>query len=415
MSNSLAIAAVTSTVRFVLDRALQAPHPGAVGNTRVTTLRPDRLSVSDLVHPAGINVFLYQVTPNHAWNLSDLPTRGDDGSYLRRPVCALDLHYLITSYGEGPSLDAQRLLGRTVTALARTPVLTPAVVRAAMAAYGDAVETTFLKEADLVDQIESVKVTAASQSLEELSRLWSMFTQTPYELSLAYTATVVLLEAEVNTTTALPARQRVFAVSPAGRPRLSSAGPALGAGPAAAGGELSLRGSNLLGPLTKVRVGPALLAPLPRATAAALTVRLDDTVPSGLHSVQVVHLSRPGPDGRPPTRVVASSEALAVAVRPTVARATADADHITVIVNPPLAAGQRATVLLSRTGGESDAYSFVLPPPAQGAPPQPSFEMSREGVPQGQWLVRVQVDGVESIPELVGEAYGAPSVTLPPS
>ncbi len=48
----------------------------------VTTLRPDRFADADTVEEAanGINVFLYQVTPNHAWNLTVLPTRRQDGA-----------------------------------------------------------------------------------------------------------------------------------------------------------------------------------------------------------------------------------------------------------------------------------------------------------------------------------------------
>ena len=51
-------------------------------------------------------------TPNHAWNLTDLPTRRGDGSLTRRPVAAIDLHYLITAYGDDgahvdrPAVDA---------------------------------------------------------------------------------------------------------------------------------------------------------------------------------------------------------------------------------------------------------------------------------------------------------------------
>ncbi|MGH4009587.1 MAG: DUF4255 domain-containing protein [Pseudonocardiaceae bacterium] len=201
MSNGLAIAAVTSTLRYVLERALQHPHPGSVGGSRVTTLRPNQLGDTSVVHGPAINVFLYRVTPNHAWNLADLPTGSTNGSLERRRVAAVDLHYLITCHGQDESLDAQRLLGRTVTALAGTPVLTRDVVVDAMNTYATAAETTFLAEADLADQVELVKVSPASMSLEEMSKLWSVL-QTPYLLSLTYTATVVLIEADVTVSTA---------------------------------------------------------------------------------------------------------------------------------------------------------------------------------------------------------------------
>jgi len=48
----------------------------------VTTLRPERFADADTMGEAanGINVFPYQVTPNHAWDLTDLPTQRQDGA-----------------------------------------------------------------------------------------------------------------------------------------------------------------------------------------------------------------------------------------------------------------------------------------------------------------------------------------------
>ena len=41
----------------------------------MTTLRPDQLPDTSESAAPGINLFLYQVTPNHAWNLADLLPR----------------------------------------------------------------------------------------------------------------------------------------------------------------------------------------------------------------------------------------------------------------------------------------------------------------------------------------------------
>ena len=79
MSNSLALAAVTSSIRFVIDRALQQTHSGPVGGARVVTVRPDELSATGLEGDPAINVYCYLATPNHAWNLTDLPTRRSNG------------------------------------------------------------------------------------------------------------------------------------------------------------------------------------------------------------------------------------------------------------------------------------------------------------------------------------------------
>ncbi len=216
MSNVLAVAAVTSTIRYLLERALSDSQPGPIGGARVTTSRPDAVSLSDnggADVSKGINVYLYNVTPNHAWNLTDLPTRRADGSLAERPTTAIDLHYLISFYGDDGELDQHRLLGRTVLALATNPVLTRDLVADAMAEYGDDTATSFLTDADLGDQVELVKLAPSPLSLEELSKLWGVL-GTPYLLSLTYSATVVLLEADVVATSAPPVQEPLIDVSP---------------------------------------------------------------------------------------------------------------------------------------------------------------------------------------------------------
>ena len=216
MSNVLAVAAVTSTIRYLLERALGGSQPGPVGGARVTTSRPDSLSRADdggADVARGLNVYLYNVAPNHAWNLTDLPTRRSDGTLSHRPTAALDLHYLISCYGDDAELDAQRLLGRAVLAIAVNPVLTRDLVADAMAEYGDDTATSYLAAADLGDQVELVKLAPSPLSLEELSKLWGIL-GTPYLLSVTYTATVVLLEAEVTPAIALPVQEPVLEVAP---------------------------------------------------------------------------------------------------------------------------------------------------------------------------------------------------------
>jgi hypothetical protein len=197
MSNGLAIAAVTSTIRYVLDRALQDPHPGPVAGARVTTRHPYQLIEVGAVPAPLLNVFLYQATTNQAWRLADPPAHDENGPIPRPPVAALDLHYLISCHGEDESLDAQRLLGRAVIALATTPILARDVVTAAVTTYQTQPETTFLGESDLAGQVELVKLSPTTLSLDEMSKLWWVL-QTPYILSLTYVASVVLIQPEVN-------------------------------------------------------------------------------------------------------------------------------------------------------------------------------------------------------------------------
>ncbi|MGV8965791.1 MAG: DUF4255 domain-containing protein [Cellulomonas sp.] len=434
MSNALAIAAVTSTLRYVLERSLSAPHPGPVGGAAVTTLRPDRLASDAVGADPGINIFLYQVTPNHAGNLTDLPTRRGDGSLVQRPVAALDLHYLLTGYGDDASLDGQRLLGRAILALAVTPVLTRDVVAAAMDAYDGDTDTAFLAASDLADQLELVKLSPTPLPLEELSRLWGVFQQTPYQLSVVYTATVVLLEADVPTRAALPVRVRSVAVQAGGPPRIDSLGPVPAAGPddvptvVTGGTTLVVRGTALrqsgFGPQTRIRVGPVVLTPEPGGSPLEVRVVLTEAVPAGLHAVQVQHRSpAPGPGGAP-ERVVASSATVPLLVHPTVtvgAVTPGPGGTVTLHVDPPLFPGQRAVVGLARLDAPPptpapdalrDLVVDVPPVPRDGVP-LASITIPLADVPGGRWLVRLRVDGIDSVPSLVGEVFGAPVLVLP--
>ncbi|WP_406224116.1 DUF4255 domain-containing protein [Streptomyces canus] len=419
MSNHLAIATATSALRYVLARALHEQHPGAVADAQVTTLRPDRLGSPDLVHSAGVNVFLYRVTPNAALRSADLPGRDHEAAFLSRPLQALELHYLITCHGKDSALEAQRLLGRAVTALAANPVLGPRLVAAAVDAYAGVDDTAFLRESDLAGQREPVRIAPTTLSSDEQSKLWSVFPQTPYQLSVTYTANVVLVEAAVTAHRALPVREPALTVHPAPAPRLTSVGAAGANSTAVPGDPLVLRGERLLGPVTRVRIGPVELDPLPGGTSSLLNVVTGDDVPAGLHPVQVLHLTAEEPGDGPPPRVAGASNALPVTVRPTVTRAVSGDTGILLGLTPPLFAGQHATLLFSRPPGTSGAgpgtVTVVLPPKAPGTPPQPSLRVPPGEVPSGAWLVRVQVDGVDSLPEPVDQSHSSPAVPLPPS
>lgn len=412
MSNTLAIATVTSTVRYLLEQSLGGPQPGPVGSAAVTTLHPSRLAGDDALPPKGINVFCYRVTPNHAWNLTDLPTRSPSGGLTRRPVAALDLHYLISCTGDDAELDTQRLLARVVLALAVTPVLGRGVIADAIAEYTDDTPTAFLSSADLADQIELVKLAPENLSLEDLSRLWGVL-GTPYALSVTYSATVVLLESDLSPRPVLPVRQRVVGVAPIAPPVLGVVdtdppGAAIGTGTT-----LALSGSGLLGPATTVRVGPVEIAPSGGATAAAVRATLDDRVPAGVHAVQVVH--RSVPVGGEPARVTTRSNAVPVLVRPEVTAVSVGAAEVTLALAPPLFPGQRATVTLTPLGAVDgrDPLSFGLTPVPAGGAPALSAVLERATIADGDWLVRLVVDGADSLPRLSGDTYGEPLLRLP--
>ncbi|MFB7509883.1 DUF4255 domain-containing protein, partial [Streptomyces broussonetiae] len=107
MSNTLAVATVTEALRQQIAQSLAPDIPFAVD---VAARKPP----TDPPAEPTITIFLYQVTPNASLRSTDAPTRAADGTVLTRPSAALDLHYLISFYGEEAELIPQRLLGCVV-------------------------------------------------------------------------------------------------------------------------------------------------------------------------------------------------------------------------------------------------------------------------------------------------------------
>lgn len=196
MSNSLAIAAVTATLRQLLQPAIQRAVPGA----QARSVRPDLVAADRTT--VGINVFLYQVEPNGTHRNNDLPTRTDSGLLQARPRAALDLLYLISAFGADDTFEPQRLLGATVATLHAWPLLPAAEIAAAIAA-----ESPTLSSSDLAQQGELIHITMEPLSTEALSRLWSIFGTIPYNVSVAYRVSVVLVEADLVPEVIKPVQQ----------------------------------------------------------------------------------------------------------------------------------------------------------------------------------------------------------------
>lgn len=203
MSNFLAIATVTAALRDILQDVASEAVPGA----NVTLKRPERVN-NDGQDKAAINLFLYQAGPNPTWANVDLPRRDTTGRFVQRPLVALDLFYLLSFHGSELEMEPQRLLGKTVIELHARPFLAGNVIRNTIAG------SSYLAGSDLFQQVEQVKFGPLNLSLEELSKLWSIFFQVPYTLSIAYRASVVLLEAEVEAYTAPRVQERSIGVQP---------------------------------------------------------------------------------------------------------------------------------------------------------------------------------------------------------
>jgi len=213
VSSPLALAAITAVLRDLLNNGLiDNDITGALGNNvTVTALPPDLIQIDSGNARAQLNLFLHQVTPNAGWRNQGLPSRDDRGRRLSNPPLALDLHYLLTAYGAA-ELQSEILLGYAMHLLHEIPVLDRQAIRTALS--GGAVDASILPPAfgalaaaDLADQLEQIKITPEMLSTEEMSRLWSAM-QAHYRPTTAYHLSVVLIEAQHPSRSALPVLTR---------------------------------------------------------------------------------------------------------------------------------------------------------------------------------------------------------------
>lgn len=386
MSNSLAISVVTAALQQLIADSVREVVPGA----EVTTQRPDEPPGAPR---ARVNIFLYQVTPNAARRNEAYPSRGTSGELVRRPQAVLDLHYLLSFYGDDKILEPQRLMGSAVAGLEARPAITAAAMRQLVER---SLPDSFLRRAE-IGEGEAVRISPLALDLEGLSKLWFFF-KAPYALSTAYQASAVVIEAEGNPGQALPVRRRGVGGAPLSRqPVLSEAHAAEGRGaPILAGGGLVLLGRGLAGDPDASGGGPRALIgdlelPLEDASDARATLRLTDpALRAGVHGVRLARRSG------------VTSNAVAIVLRPRItalevaqapSASVARPVTITAAVQPPIAARQRAELLLNELGSdEPAAYTFE----ATEIFVDGRARFNVVGVKPAAYLARVRVDGADS-------------------
>jgi hypothetical protein len=444
VSSALAIASVTAVLKNLLDNGVINDQVVSSVGTAVTVsaIAPDLVPL-DANAPSRLNLFLYHVTPNQGWRNAGLPSRAANGDRIANPPLALDLHYFLTAYA-ARDLHAEILLGHGMQVLHETPVLARQGIRRALGVPGliDDPDSSLPPDLERIalsgldEQVETIKVTPEALGTEEVSKLWAAF-QCHYRPSAGYVASVVLIEAQQSTRAPLPVRSpRLYVVAfreptvdrvlalPQESPESAAANVAI-----LARHLLSVRGRQLKGPRTTVRIdGRAAPDPL-SVEDAAVVVPLPPDIEAGVHALQVVHEQLMGEPPVPHTGV--SSNLAAFVLHPEVVAApvfipSGDQGLVRVTVDPPIGPRQRVLLLLNErfvvTSPAPDplptprAYSFAAASRAGDSPAGPltQIEVPVAGVLPGTYLVRVHVDGAES-PLATGPTgvYSAPAVAIP--
>jgi hypothetical protein len=394
MSNTLAIAAVTATLAGMLG-----PHIQDEGGAIVTLGRPENTTLP------RVNLYLFQITPNTAWRNSDLPTRSSNGQLVQRPRVAIDLHYLFTFYGDDKSFQPQKLLGRVLLAMHTQPIFPREMIS--------------LAGSNLADDVELIKFTPLPLSLEELTKLWSVFFQTQHALSVAYQASVVLIEGEDPPRSSLPVQERIVYAVPFRQPRIERVYPETGADQFIHNGDtLVIEGRQLQGELTQVRVAGSIPLAPKSVSDTRITFALADvpagTLRAGVQGVQIVQPLLLGKPTQPHTGF--ESNVAPFVLHPKILSITPqDATSVTVQADIVFGNKQRVLLLLNETTAENPAaYSFSAPLRGDDDVESDTLEIPISGVQPGTYLVRIQVDGAESPLDLNpdSENFG-PTVTIP--
>lgn len=405
MSNFRAVAVVTATLEHMLQDAANQ----AVAETDVRIGSPTA-KLAEEGKPL-INIFLFRVLPNSQHRNDHFPTRDGAGISRVRAKLALDLHYVLSFYGNAAKFEPERLYGASALALEHGPGLSPDAIEAASS---DTANQPALSDADLAAEGRLIGLDLDQPSLEDWSKLWSVFFQVPYALSATYIVRNVSIETQERPATSTPVASPEIYSHPLKPLQVRTVGPApgeSGAVPWSATLHLTGRGIARFGNSLRVDGIPRSL-PESAIVGDNLALPLNaslfgGTLPkAGAHQLQIV--SAPV-DGTMPEHLRHGSNVVAFGILPVVTQVVPvvaagtspglRSGTVTVDFDPPLQAGQEAIVLLSAFGsGKSASAAIDATPPA--AFPASKLAFSFVDLPAGDYLTRIEIDGFASDPEI---------------
>ncbi|MEM9539697.1 MAG: DUF4255 domain-containing protein [Cyanobacteria bacterium P01_E01_bin.42] len=413
MSNHLAIATVTATLQRLLQSAIQGDVEGA----RVTTVRPD--SIGTATPETGVNLYLYHVPMNYIWgNSAEIQRRNRKGIAANKARTALDMNYMISFYGNDAELEPQRLLGSVVRTLADNGTLTKEMIADTLTDSN----LGYLLESTLTNQVEQVLLKPLDLSIEDLSKVWSVFFQTPYNLSMAYEASVVMIEGEKVGSKSLPMGDRfggigTFANQPTVADVIHQEGRFI---PIEMDSTLVIRGKNLQEEEVWVRIGDAE-ARAEEVEKNKIVFPLSsfpqDQLKAGIQPLQVIHrfsfyteIGDDSNDGESQSQDPierfrnVESNIIPLVLRPTLVNVLLDnvigsgrqLRNGTIIVESNLEIKLTQKVILALNESTQDNPQAYLFEAALLERDTHIVSIPFKGVKAGNYLIRLQVDGAES-------------------
>ncbi|MEM8796316.1 MAG: DUF4255 domain-containing protein, partial [Pseudomonadota bacterium] len=161
MSNTLAI----STVSAAFQRRLQAAAQAVVPAANVRLGAPTAKLAED--GAPLVNLHLYRVEPNPSHANAHLPSRGGAGERRTPSRLALNLHYIVTFYGNHDTYEPDQMLAEVLLSFEDEPELSKTTIANAISAESD------LEDSDLDEALARLRVTRQMLSLDDFSKVWS--------------------------------------------------------------------------------------------------------------------------------------------------------------------------------------------------------------------------------------------------
>ncbi len=262
MSTSTAIGMVSSSLRNLLIGEMRlAPV------VNVTILAPDE--------PGGdrrVNLFLYKVQEHPALKNLDWQVKRGEPTQLVPPPLSLNLFYLLTPYAPNDqqtgNTTAHEILGEAMRVFYENPII----------------PYNYLAP-ELQEAREEIRVIQNTLEVEELSQVWSTFTQ-PFRLSVLYEISVVQLDMLSESERAMARRVRQIGVprvhTPFKPPVVERIEPVRGA----VGSVVNFYGESLSGWKVHITVMGRVVLDGAELTEDVFTMTIPSGLPPGFHEIR---------------------------------------------------------------------------------------------------------------------------------
>lgn len=270
MSASTAIGMVSASLRNLLAGEMQLNL-----TVDVTVLAPDEPGSDQ-----RINLFLYRLEENPFLKNEEPTVLPGNPGHLVPPPLSLTMYYLMTSYAPNDQVTgnatAHQILGEAMRVFYENPVIP--------ANYLDP---------GLASAREQLRIVNSPLDPEELSQLWSTFTQ-PFRLSVLYQVSTVQLDVLTASQGPIPQRVRTIGVpgvqQPPDLPQVLQMAPGSGT----AGSSVTFTGLHLAGWQASVLIGGQVVLDQAELAEDSVAAVVPASLAPGFYdvSIDVAHLTQ---------------------------------------------------------------------------------------------------------------------------